>query len=164
MAVLARSAWVVAVILAAAGCRTGSEQWGPFRGQVVDGETGAPIAGANVMVLWIREPPALHFAQRFYDAQETVTDAAGRFEIPHETRFLTAFVNEPAVSVFAPGYEMASRDGSTIRMRSLRTRAERCEREPYGIGGLFPKDRVPGYSGAVDTYISTLRCAEVRQP
>jgi hypothetical protein len=151
------------VVLAAAGCRTGTEQWGPFRGQVVDAETGAPIAGANVMVLWIREPPALHFAQQFYDAQETVTDAAGRFDIPRETHVFTAFVNAPAISAFAPGYEMAASDGITIRMRPLKTPSERCEREPYGIGGVFPKNRVPEYSGAIDRYVSALRCADWRQ-
>jgi hypothetical protein len=76
------------------GCRSGQEQWGPFRGQVVDEETGKPIAGANVMVLWIREPPSLHFTQSFYDAQETVTDVNGRFEIPPRRHWLTAWVEE----------------------------------------------------------------------
>ena len=58
-----------------AGCRFGAEQWGPFRGRMVDAETGAPIPGAHFMVSWERDyPNPVHWTQRFYDAQEAVTD------------------------------------------------------------------------------------------
>ena len=43
---------VVGLLLAFGGWLRGQDQWGPFRGQVVDAETGAPIANANVMVSW----------------------------------------------------------------------------------------------------------------
>lgn len=166
MAVLARAVCVVLVVLAA-GCRSGPEQWGPFRGQVVDAETGAPIPGANVMVLWIREPPALHFTQQFYDAQETVTDAAGRFEIPRRTRLLTAFVNEPAISVFAPAYLMTSRevsppdgrayiDPTTVKMKPLKTAEERCKWRPGEPWASQTK--VPRYIVAVQDYNLALDC------
>ena len=131
MAVLSRAALLLSVLVVASGCRGGAEQWGPFRGQVVDAETGMPISGANVMVSWIREPPSLHFTERFYDAQETVADANGRFELARETRLLTAFVRGPEVAVFAPGYMMqapevtpaggrAYVDPTTVRMRPLK--------------------------------------------
>src|SRR5687768_16042191 len=59
MAVLGRSvsgriACLLLVFVATAGCRSGPEQWGPFRGQMVDAETGAPIPGAHFMVSWER--------------------------------------------------------------------------------------------------------------
>ena len=154
MAVLSRALPLVLVFMTLTGCRTGPEQWGPFRGQVVDAETGTPIPGAHVMVLWIREPPNFHFTQWFYDAQETVTDASGRFEILHRARVLTAFVIEPGVSVFAPGYQMQTPqvtptdglrfvDPTVVRMRPLKTREEQCRyqwRGPsMGVGSAVPK-------------------------
>jgi hypothetical protein len=173
MAVLGRSALLLVVMLVTGGCRSGPEQWGPFRGQVVDVETGMPISGVNVMVSWIREPPSLHFSQWFYDAQEAVTDADGRFEIPRQTRLVTAFVNEPGFGFFAPGYliqshEVVPPDGrayvepTVVKMRPLKTREEKCKFEPHGIGAFFSKDEAARFSSAIDRYIASLRCAELR--
>ncbi len=167
MAVLTRKSLWLIVLLAVGGCRTGPEQWGPFRGRVVDAETQAPIAGAHVMVLWVREPPALHLTQSFYDARETMTDAEGRFEIPARTRLLTAWVTGPAVSVFAPGYLMLDPevtppggrryvDPTVVRMRPLKTPQERCKyrpREPLG-----PTTTVSQYQTAVQEYNVGLKC------
>ena len=144
MAVLIRSALLLSLLVMTSGCRGGAEQWGPFRGQVVDAETGQPISGAHVMVMWVREPPSLHVTEQLYDAQETVTDANGRFELTRETRLLTAFVRRPEIAVFSPSYMMqapevtptggsAYVDPTVVRMRPLKTRAERCKYEPFGL-------------------------------
>lgn len=167
MAVLGRSALLVVVVLVTGGCRSGPGQWGPFRGQVVDTETGMPISGANVMVSWIREPPSLHFSQWFYDAQETVTDADGRFEIPRRTHFITAFVNEPGLGFFAPGYLILSEevtppngrkyvDPTVVRMRPLKTREEQCEHRP--AEPWAPRIKVPHFMSAVKQYNVALGC------
>lgn len=168
MAVLMRMWPLVPVLVLLAGCRSGPEQWGPFQGRVVDAETGQPIAGAHVMVLWIREPPSLHYTQWFYDAQETVTDADGRFDIPRETRLLTAWVREPAVSVFAPAYLMQAPevtpaggqryvDSTVVRMRPLKTREEQCK---YRWGGpsIDMGSSVPRLTEALNRYFVQLRC------
>ena len=170
MAVLTRSAWLLLMALAAVGCRGGPQQWGPFRGQLVDAETGVPIPGAHVMVSWERDNPnPVHWTQSFYDAQEAVTDAAGRFEIPRQQRFFTLLVAAPRFAAFAPGYgaeaeEVMPPDGrpyvdaTTVKLRRLRTREEQCRHEPYGIGGLFPKSEVPRFSAAIDDYVERLAC------
>lgn len=159
--------WLGALVLMA-GCRTGPEQWGPFRGHVVDAETGQPIAGAPVMVQWIRDAPSLHSGQRFYDAQEAVTDAEGNFEIPRRTRVFTAFVTGPGFSVFAPGYEMQEADvvppvgrpyvdPTVVGMRPLKTREERCKyrpREPWASGVVVPR-----FVKAVQEYNIELDCS-----
>ena len=148
MAVLARFSagrwWLLLSLLAAAGCRSGAGQWGPFRGRMVDAETGAPIAGAHVMVSWERDRPnPVHWTQSFYDAQETVTGADGRFEIPREQRFFTFLVGRPRFSAFAPGYVAESEavvtaggqlyvDETVLKMRLLKTREEQCGRLPGG--------------------------------
>lgn len=174
MAVLARSipVRVVSMLLMCAptaGCRFGAEQWGPFRGRMVDAETGAPIPGAHFMVSWERDyPNPVHWTQRFYDAQEAVTDADGRFEIPRQRRFLGLLVSEPRFGAFAAGYFAEAEevspggrlyvDNTVLRMRRLQTRAEQCEREPFGVGGRFPKDEVPRFSAAIDEYVNRLAC------
>ena len=127
------------------------------------------------MVLWVCEPPNLHVTQQFYDALETVSDAGGRFEIPAQTRFVTAFVREPGLSVFAPGYLMqepdvtppggrAYVDPTIVRMRPLKTREERCEHEPRGVGALFSKAGALRFADAVDEYVAGLACAELSEP
>jgi hypothetical protein len=149
----------------------GPEQWGPFRGRVVDAETRMPIAGAHVMVLWIREPPSLHFSQSFYDAQETTTDAGGRFEIPRQRRFLTAFVEPPEVSVFAPGYLAQGAnvtpvqgrryiDPTVVTMRPLKTREEQCRHRPAEPRAAA--NSVPRFMRAVLEY-ATVVCRETPQ-
>ena len=168
--VVRRSTWLTLMFLASAGCRTGPAQWGPFRGQIVDAETGAPIPGAHVMVMWERDNPnPVHWTQSFYDAQEAVSDADGRFEIPRQRRFFTVLVSAPRFDAFAPGYvaessEVAPRggqpyvDGTILNMRHLETREEQCKHEPFGIGARFPKNEVPLFSAAIDDYVERLAC------
>ena len=165
---LGRLVWLLSMLLVTGGCRSGPEQWGPFRGQVVDAETGMPISGAHVMVTWIREPPSLHFSQRFYDAQETTTDTGGWFEIPRQTHFVTAFVNGPGFGFFAPGYLIQSEevtprsgrkyvDATVARMRPLKTREEQCKFEPFGVQP-DAHESVPTFVKALREYQAALRC------
>ena len=168
--VVGRSAWLLLMMLTSAGCRIGPAQWGPFRGQIVDAETGAPIAGAHFMVMWERDNPnPVHWTQSFYDAQETVTDADGRFEIPRQQRLFTLLVGTPRFDAFAPGYvaessEVTPRAGQVyvdptiLKMRRLETREEQCKHEPFGIGGRFPKSEAPRFSTAIDEYVERLAC------
>src|SRR5207249_575775 len=59
------------------------EKWGPFRGQIVDAETGQPIVGAVVLVVWWEAVfTPIQTNRKFYDAREALTDAEGRFEAP----------------------------------------------------------------------------------
>jgi hypothetical protein len=168
--VVGRSAWLLLVLLASAGCRMGPAQWGPFRGRIVDAETGAPIPGAHFMVMWERDHPnPVHWTQSFYDAQEAVTDADGRFEIPRQHRFFTVFVSAPRFDAFAPGYvaessEVTPRGGqpyadeTILRMRLLTTRKERCDRLPGGPS-INASEATPLFDRAVRTYRSELSCS-----
>ena len=174
MAVLTRSVacrlWLLFVFVVTSGCRGGAEQWGPFRGRMVDAETGAPIAGAHVMVSWERDyPNPVHWTQGFYDAQETTTDSDGRFEIPRRRRFFTVLVSEPRFGAFAPGYfaeteEVVSPGGqpyvdeTVLKMRFLRNAAERCRRRPGEPAA--PRADVPLFMNAVQQYNLALTCAE----
>jgi hypothetical protein len=170
MAVLDRFAWLLLVFLVTAGCRMGPALWGPFRGRIVDAETGAPIPGAHFMVMWERDNPnPVHWTQSFYDAQETVTDAEGRFEIPRQLRLVTLFVRRPVFAAFAPGHvaeaeEMLSSgsptyvDATILKMRRLESRKELCESRPREPSA--PSTSVPEYMRAVQQYNIQLDCLE----
>jgi hypothetical protein len=169
MAVLSRAALLLLVLLATGGCRGGAEQWGPFRGQVVDAETGQPISGAHVMVAWERDNPnPVHWTQSFHDAHETVTDASGRFEIPRERRLPSILVRGPRFAAFAPGYVAEAEDvtppggrpyvdATILRMRRLGTLEERCQHIP-GSPGIAAGRKVPLFVTAVQEYVTGLNC------
>ena len=170
MAVLTRVSVCILALMLTAACRMGQEQWGPFRGQVVDFDTGDPIPGAYVMVMWIRERPALHMSQTFYDARETRTGADGWFEIPYERRWMTAFVSPPAVSVFVPGYVMEGAavvtgggrpyvDPTFIGMRELRTTQEKCADRAL-TPALARGEFVADYFSAVNEYVTSIDCSQ----
>lgn len=177
MAVLMRVSLLVPVLVPVlvllAGCRSGPEQWGPFRGQIVDAETGTPIAGAHVMVLWERDiPNPVHWTQAFYDAQEAMTDEDGLFEMPRENRLLTLFVSTPRFAVFAPHYVPEAEeltppsgrlyvDPTVVKMRPLRTQEEQCKHQPHGIRASVPESEASRFAAALDNYLASLRCAEV---
>jgi hypothetical protein len=156
----------VVVLLIVGGWLRGQPQWGPFRGQLVDAETGAPIPSAHVMVRWDRRlpTPTGDGGQSFLDAVETVTNDDGRFELAARPRYWELFATRPSVGMFAPGYVASGRevtppDGvpfvepTVIKMRPLETRQEQC-RHP----GIPLHDKTPLFEAAVVAYIRGLDC------
>ena len=155
---------VIVVLLAFGGYLRGQDQWGPFRGQIIDAETGAPIANANVMVSW----DFRRFGERMlrnFDARETLTDAEGRFELPRLWRLWAVDVMEPGTSYFAPGYVATARevtpsdgvpfvDPTVVTMRPLKTVEERCRQRP----GSPLHDKAPLFRDAVREYRLGLVC------
>jgi hypothetical protein len=80
---------------------------GPYRGQVIDAETKAPLAGAVVVVRWLQDRVyPVHMVAENYAVRETITDAEGGFFLdakdveeraPRRTR-------RPGFLIFLPGY------------------------------------------------------------
>lgn len=72
------------------------EQWGPFRGRVVDADTGEPIPGAVAVVIWLRViPTPVQAHHEFFDARMAVSGRDGTFEIPRRSPPWLAFTIEP---------------------------------------------------------------------
>lgn len=138
------------------------EKWGPFRGRVVDIETGEPIAGAAVLVVWFEMVPSLaHTTRKFFDARETQTDADGRFEVPRrDPPFFEFRIFPPEIRLLKPGYAqqreiVTPADGqpfvapTEIALGKLKTRQELWEKSrgrPTGV----PDDRMPGFIKAME--------------
>lgn len=87
-----------------AGCAT----QGPWHGKVIDSETKAPIEGAVVVAVWHSFNMGLgDTVDRFYDANETMTDKDGNWEMP---QYKTVFIpigrslKMPEFTIFKPGY------------------------------------------------------------
>jgi hypothetical protein len=79
---------------------------GPFRGRVVDAETGQPLVGAAVVAAWFLEKPlAVHGTATPYDVREVVTNAQGEFAVPQQTNVtLVGSVQAPEFTIYLPGY------------------------------------------------------------
>lgn len=111
---LAVCSWPLVVCVVSAGAQ-GPEGWdryldrhrGPYRGQVLDADTKAPLGGAVVVALWRwdRVYP-FHITTEHYAVRETVTNSDGRFLLeakdieegaPRRTR-------RPEFLIFVPEY------------------------------------------------------------
>jgi hypothetical protein len=80
---------------------------GPSRGQVVDAETKAPLAGAVVVARWMRDRIApLHLMSEHHAVREVVTDSEGRFVLEATDVEVGAprHIHHPEFLIFIPGY------------------------------------------------------------
>ena len=88
--------------LVSTGCVRSLSAADLYHGQVVDGATGEPLVGAVVTVIW-HKTPAVHMerTRQFQSAQETVTDAQGKFELLVSPGIdwnpLTVIIKEPTI-------------------------------------------------------------------
>ena len=82
---------------------------GPYRGRVIDAETKEPLAGAVVLVYWIRNAPGIGHgpAESFLGAEEALTDDRGEFivaENPPSNWIPFTWRSLPNFIIFQPGY------------------------------------------------------------
>ncbi len=95
---------------------------GPYRGRVLDAETGKPIERAVVAVIW-KKQEVLY--ERFGDAQEVLTDAEGKFSLPGQGYMILSNFRLPAsIYIVKAGYKhrLMQRDwksGPTYRLNRL---------------------------------------------
>ena len=151
------------------------EKWGPFRGRIVDVETGEPIAGVAVLVMWWENVPNPVQGQRkFFEARETTTDAEGRFEVPRfSPPFFEFRILPPEIMLFAPGYVEQSEsvtpppptgqpfvDPTEIRMRRLKTRQELREKRRARPSSV-PDDKMSGLIRAINIERRMLGLGEI---
>ncbi len=136
-----------------------------YQGQVIDEETGQPLIGAAVTVIWYKTP----FVQQerslyFQNAQETVTDSQGKFSLlvspGTDWNPFTVIIKEPTIIIFQPGYEpvqavwllrmgfkshtefaAALKKGFVVKLLKLKTDKEL---RYYSDVGTLVHPRVPG--------------------
>jgi hypothetical protein len=115
-----------------------------YHGKVVDEETGAPIAGAVVTVLWY-DSQIIHMAKtrRFMTADETVTQSDGSFSLwtwpGVNVNPFTYVLTPPAVIIYKTGYAPLS--VSTTYDRGYRSYEALADDLKKGIVMRLPKLR-----------------------
>lgn len=124
---------------------------GPYKGKVVELETGKPIEGAVVAATW--SITKWNNTANFCDAEETVTDKNGEFVLPKGwcIRGPISELNWAQVVVFKPGYLGYPPISSTYEA-SLFTGYEFRDKNKYDIIRLVKsktrKDRELTYGSA----------------
>lgn len=122
-----------------------AEKWGPFRGRVVDIDTGEPIVGAAALVVWLEAVPTpVQTNQKFYDARIAVTDAEGVFEVPRrEPPFFSFRIFKPYFDYLAPGYALANLVTNDERRVEMRKRTALSPEDLLRSSGTGIVDWVP---------------------
>ncbi len=80
---------------------------GPYRGRVLDAETGKPLASVVVVVVWRRDRVMpFHSKSEHYAAREALTNADGEFVIDADDveRNAPKRTLRPFFTIFLPGY------------------------------------------------------------
>jgi hypothetical protein len=146
---------------------------GRYQGTVVDADTGQPIDGAAVVIVWYKETylafPTGDAAAHLHAVKETVTDAAGRFTLSAWRGIdwnPSTHVTTPVIIVYKPGYkalmpgsrvergwrtfedvERQLRHGATIHLPKLRPECELGHGVVLSPGELpihhVPEARIP---------------------
>lgn len=81
-----------------------------YQGRIVDEQTGQPLVGAVITVVWFRSPRfGLEGTKDFQAAQEAVADSDGKFYLPVSPGSnwspFSYIREEPAIVIYYPGYE-----------------------------------------------------------
>lgn len=94
------------IILLAMGCCRPIVFDGPYKGRVIDADTAKPIEGVVVLGVWYKEiaTPAGGVSS-YYDADETVSDKKGNFEIKGKGLKILTDMGPMNVLIFKAGYE-----------------------------------------------------------
>lgn len=116
---------------------------GPYRGRVLDAETGKPLAGVVVVAVWRRDRiMPFHSRSEHYAAREALTNADGEFVIDAEDveRNAPKRTLRPFFTIFLPGYGRGRSEpgptprsgmnffegvGNTVELLKLKNKEER---------------------------------------
>jgi hypothetical protein len=157
-----------------------SHEYGPYKGKVVDKETGEPIRGAVVFMRFFTDfqlSPGGPVS-KFVDAVEVLTDKNGEFEISRRklqaTRFLHGWDKYAPVIIFKPGYgafpghpgtgphfgmagSIPEGEHVTIKLPKLKTREERKK----NLGNLWAGSSVPKEKHQILDKYKTIERSEI---
>ena len=157
----------------------------PYRGIVVDGKTGQPLASVAVIILWQRLDDQIQGLRRLAAAREVFTNEKGEFthEVTALERRLPPRTFAPRIVMFRPGYaplpdtpqlappgEAAGRfagAGAEARLVPVTTYDDRVEAFNTFIGmlsaaQLFPPTELPETSELIRYELHSLGVKPVR--
>jgi hypothetical protein len=143
------------------GARAGDDpKWGPFRGRIVDADTGEPIRGAVAYAIWLEVVPnPIDSKKRFYDMKFAVTNDAGEFHIDRRPApFFASRIEQPLFDYVAPHYQIVSMSSREDRDRivvlrnwSRIPRGETIPTTGFGYVSFIPHERVRDVLETINT-------------
>lgn len=88
------------------GCVSMLRYDGPYKGRVIDAQTGQPVEGAVAHGTWSR----IHFvptgsSSEYYDSYEMLTDKNGEFKIPGQGLLVLSNIDDMSLTIFKAGYK-----------------------------------------------------------
>jgi len=96
----------IVYLIFTSGCGFIAWRDGPYKGKVIDAETGKPLEGVVVLGVWYKELPSPGgTVGSYFDAQETVTNKNGDFKVKGLGLQIFSTVSEMHVLIFKAGYE-----------------------------------------------------------
>jgi hypothetical protein len=157
----------------------------PYRGIVVDGKTGQPLASVAVIILWQRLDDQIAGLRRLAAAREVFTNEKGEFthEVTTLERQLPPHTFAPRLVMFRPGYaplpdtpQLAppgvaagcfTGPGAEVRLAPVTTYDDRAEAFNTFIGmlsaaQLFPPTELPETSELIRYELQSLGAKPVR--
>jgi hypothetical protein len=128
--------FVLALLIATVCFPAMSESAGPWKGQVVDKDTGKPLEGAVVLARWEKRYTSFvgeMGGNEYYDSEEVVTDTEGRFVIQARQTWTLNPLSEiygPEFFIFKSGYgRWQFRDFDSWGLKDAIVSAERTRAE-----------------------------------
>jgi hypothetical protein len=115
---------------------------GGYTGQVVDRQTGRPIAGASVLCYWTKRVPVMWTSASDLIAVKLVyTDSKGQYTIPRVTANmgLTSVLEKTVVVIYEPGYQ------AYIQRIDSDSPKSKKDRSFHEKNNLVKLDRIPPY-------------------
>jgi len=157
----------------------------PYRGTVVDEQTGRPLPLVAVIILWQRLDEEIQGLRRLVAACETFTDEKGEFvhDVAAVERRLSTHTFAPRIIIFRPGYVplpdtpqlsppgvAAARfaAGAEVRLAPTADREDRTEAFNTFIGmlsaaQLFPPTGLPETAALIRDELESLDAKPIRR-
>ena len=168
--VLRLAAALALLLVAVGGARAAAEDEegvlrapaGPYRGRVVDGQTGRPVPDALVVILWQRFDDEIQGLRRLVTARETFTDSNGAFvhdvgtlesKLPPETLTPRLLVFRPGFTSVPSGPQVSPPGVSASQLTG-----------PGGVATVTPVSDYEDRAEAFNTFIAMLSNAQLFPP
>ncbi len=169
---------VAIALLSVGGCASSQVSFvTPYRGQIIDADTGNPLSGVLVVFIWYRDvysPATSRVVEEFHAAVEVRSGADGYFQVSDAAQGAlgssVVHVQSPAIIFFAPNYiqhRIEVKPGGKRFRDPTRVYMKRAENPrdtiDLGLAPSFPYNRTPLLLNALNEERIRLRLPPIEQ-
>jgi len=104
---------MITILAVCSGCVSMLRIDGPYKGRVIDAETGKPLEGAVAHGTWSRiHPTPAGSSSEYYDSYEVLTNKDGEFKIPGKGLLIFSNIDDMTLTIFKAGYTQFPRNSN----------------------------------------------------